>query len=72
MITGYEEAAVNAPIADTDTINEAFGKAQKQISDTADLVSTNTQFTDVDNVVYSWRFIKSAEGHMQLEYTEVI
>ena len=36
------------------------------------LVDTNTQFTDVDNVVYSWRFIKSAEGHMQLEYTEVI
>ena len=37
-----------------------------------DLVDTNTQFTDVDNVVYSWRFIKSAEGHMQLEYMEVI
>lgn len=36
------------------------------------LVDTNTQFTDVDNVVYSWRFIKSAEGHMQLEYMEVI
>ncbi len=36
------------------------------------LIDTNTQFTDVDNVVYSWRFIKSAEGHMQLEYTEVI
>jgi hypothetical protein len=42
------------------------GKALK------DLVDTNTQFTDVDNVVYSWRFIKSAEGHMQLEYMEVI
>ena len=101
VITGYEEAATNAPIAATDTINEALGKAQKQISDNADLISTNvgdletltttdksslvnatnevknlvdtnTQFTDVDNVVYSWRFIKSAEGHMQLEYTEVI
>ena len=101
VITGYEEAAANAPIAATDTINEAFGKTQKQINDLDDLVSTNvgdletltttdksslvnatnevknlvdtnTQFTDVDNVVYSWRFIKSAEGHMQLEYTEVI
>jgi mRNA-degrading endonuclease HigB of HigAB toxin-antitoxin module len=42
------------------------------INETQQLVSSNSQFTDTNDTVYSWRFIKSAEGHMQLEYTEVI
>ena len=50
----------------------AINEVDMSLNETQQLVSTNTQFTDVDNVVYSWRFIKSAEGHMQLEYTEVI
>jgi hypothetical protein len=45
---------------------------QDAIAEVKDLVDTNTQFTDVDNVVYSWRFIKSAEGIMRIEYEEVV
>jgi len=39
VITGYEEAAVSAPIAATDTINEAFGKSQKQISTNSESIT---------------------------------
>jgi hypothetical protein len=42
------------------------------LNEVKNLVDTNTQFTDVDNVVYSWRFIKSAEGIMRIEYEEVV
>ena len=59
-------------ITDSEPLTESVDKLDMAVKDNADLISTNTQFTDVDNVVYSWRFIKSAEGHMQLEYTEVI
>lgn len=59
-------------VADAESITASLDALDMSLKDTADLVSTNTQFTDVDNVVYSWRFIKSAEGHMQLEYMEVI
>ena len=57
---------------DNSTSGLTAENAQDAIDAVKNLVDTNTQFTDVDNVVYSWRFIKSAEGHMQLEYTEVI
>jgi hypothetical protein len=59
-------------ITDAESLTESVDKLDMAVKDNADLISTNTQFTDVDNVVYSWRFIKSAEGHMQLEYMEVI
>ena len=59
-------------ITDSEPLTESVDKLDMAVKDNADLISSNSQFTDVDNVVYSWRFIKSAEGHMQLEYTEVI
>ena len=41
-LTGYTEAATNAQIASTDTVNEAFGKIQKQSNDT-ELQNTTQQ-----------------------------
>jgi len=50
----------------------AINEVDMSLNETQQLVSSNSQFTDTNDTVYSWRFIKSAEGHMQLEYTEVI
>jgi hypothetical protein len=50
----------------------AINEVDMSLNEVKNLVDTNTQFTDVDNVVYSWRFIKSAEGIMRIEYEEVV
>ena len=39
VLTGYAAATVNAPIAATDNVLQAFGKAQKQISDNSTSIS---------------------------------
>ena len=53
------------------TTNEK-GSLVGAINENNTLISSNSQFTDTNDTVYSWRLIKSTEGIMQLEYTEVI
>jgi hypothetical protein len=47
VLTGFTAAATNATLAATDTVLEAFGKVQKQISDVVSSLSTHT--TNVNN-----------------------
>lgn len=69
----YNADLISTNVGDLETLTTTDKSSLvNATNEVKNLVDTNTQFTDIDNVVYSWRFIKSAEGHMQLEYTEVI
>ena len=64
------------------TVKTAIDELDEKVEETEDGVEAldirvddledMNAFTDTDSTVYSWKLIKSTEGNMQIEYTEVV